>query len=295
MNKILLFLLISFATSALQAQDTEGVTDTFKDTWIINAYSVETLPKRKLDVRIGHRFGDMFGSQGGWATLYGLENAADIYIGAEYGITNDLTIGLGRSKGAADRKQLVNVLAKYRFIQQSAEGAPFSLGAAVVSSLSTMPRQEGAQGVASFPKFIHRFAFNGQLLIARKFSDGFSLQLIPGYTHRNLVLDGEMNGLFSVGLAGRIQLTKVFGLVLEGYLPLNGPQSPFSDEEPVLGGTYQLPLGIGLEIDTGGHVFQINFTNAEGIIATDFLPNTQSNWGDGEFRLGFTISRLFNL
>jgi hypothetical protein len=294
-NALFSLLFVAAFAAGGQAQNATDVTETFKDTWVINSYSVETLPQRKLDIRIGHRFGDMFGDRGGWATLYGLENAADILIGAEYGVTDNFTLGLSRSKGAADRRQLVNGLVKYRVIQQQIDGAPVSLGAAVVTSMSTMPQQENTQGVASFPKFIHRFAFSGQVLLARKFSDGFSLQIMPGYTHRNLVVDGDVNGLFTVGMATRIQLTKVFGLILEGYLPLNGAQSPFSDAEPALGVDYQIPLGIGLEIDTGGHVFQVNFTNAQGIIATDFLPNTQSNWGDGEFRLGFTISRLFNL
>ncbi|MBR9922478.1 MAG: hypothetical protein GYB31_16695 [Bacteroidetes bacterium] len=273
----------------------DGAYRTFKDTRVINAHSAEMLQKRKLDIRISHRFGDMFGASGGWATFYGLETAADILTGADYGVTDDFTVGLYRTKGAGDRKQLVNGMLKYRLVRQKAEGAPISLAGVFVSSLSTMPRQENAQGVASFPKFIHRFAFSGQVIIARKFSNAFSMQIMPGYTHRNLVADDDVNGIFSVGLAGRIQMTKVLGLILEGQLPLNGPQSPFSGEERLSGPPYQPAIGVGFEIDTGGHVFQINLTNSSGIVATDYLVNTRSNWLNGEFRLGFTISRIFNL
>lgn len=293
-NVLLILTILSCSIIAVQAQE-NPVQRTFKDTRVINAHSVESLPKRKLDIRIGHRFGDMFGDNGGWPTLYGIENAADILIGAEYGLTNDFTIGLYRSKGAGDRKQLVNNLLKYRLIEQSSEGSPFSLSGLLVTSMSTMKKQENAQGVASFPKVIHRFAFTGQVLLARRFSDAFSLQIIPSYTHRNLVRDDEVNGVFSIGLASRVQISKVFGLILEGQLPLNGPQSPFSDLEPVSGNPYQPILGLGLEIDTGGHIFQVNFTNAQGMVVTDYLVNTRSNWLDGEFRLGFTISRMFNL
>ena len=289
----ILILLLLFAGSAF-SQNENQVYGTFKDTRVINSHSTETLPHRKLDVRIAHRFGDMFGAQGGWPSLYGLENAADIMIGAEYGFSNRFTAGVNRTKGAGDRRQLVNGLLKYAIIQQEEEGTPFSMTGLVVSSLSTMAQQENTTGVASFPKFIHRFSFSGQLLFARKFSDGFSLQIMPGYTHRNLVEDEDVNGIFTVGLASRIQLSKVFGLILEGYLPLNGPQSPFEESGPTLS-EYYIPFGFGLEIDTGGHIFQVNLTNARGLVLTDFIPNTTSNWGDGQFRLGFTISRMFNL
>ena len=139
----------------------------------------------------------------------------------------------------------------------------------------------------SFPKTAHRFANHISLLIGRKFSDRFSLQVIPAYTHRNLVATQDENGLFSLGFATRLQLSKVFGVIVDGTFP-------FSDIRNSENGYYPA-LGIGLEVETGGHVFQINLTNATGIMETDYIPNTRSNWGDGEFRLGFTISRLFNL
>ncbi len=269
----------------------ELIYKTFKDTRIINTHSVETLSARKLDFRVAHRFGDMLGSNGGWSTFFGFENAADISIGFEYGLSDKLMLGISRSKGAGDRKQLVNTLVKYRLLRQMTEGSSFSLTLVGGSSLSTMPKVEGSSGINAFPQFSHRLAFLGQALLARKFSEHFTLQASLAFVHRNLVRDEEDNDTFATGLAGRWQFNKVTALLFDFQLPLNGYASPFNSSS-----TPHYPfLGLGLEFDTGGHVFQLHFTNSRGIAETDFLPGTTSNWLDGQFRLGFTISRLFNL
>lgn len=267
---------------------------TFKDTRIINAHSVETLPKRTLDVRIGHRFGDIFGPSGGWDSFYGLETAADVMIGADYGLTDRINIGMYRSKGTGDLRALVSGMAKVRFVEQSEEGSPLSIAMVGVYSTSTMTRNPNPGFVSSFPDFSHRMAYALQLLLAHKFSDRFSLQVLPSYVHRNLVRSDDVNGVLSVGLAGRVQISKVFGLIIDTAIPLNGPQYPFASLKSA-DNDYQPILGVGLEIDTGGHVFQLNFTNSPGLIETDYLVNTRSNWLDGGFRMGFTISRMFNL
>lgn len=275
----------------------EEVYQTFKDRRVINVHSVETLPKRKLDIRITHRFGDIAGDNGGFKTLYGLENATDVLIGAEYGVTNNFTVGIFRTKGAgnlpngtAGLRQLSNGVLKYKIFSQKADNSmPFTLTALGVGSLSTAERLEAAsEALESFPKGAHRIAYHLQLMAGRKFSDGFSLQLNAGLTHRNLVPNGDLNDLFSIGGATRIQLNKVFGIIADITVPFNGDRLDGVD------GFYPA-IGVGLEIETGGHVFQVNFTNATAIMETDFIPYTTSNWADGEFRLGFTISRIFNL
>ncbi len=285
----IIFLLAAFV---LPAQD-EPPLRIFKDTRVINTHSVEVLQKRKLDIRIGHRFGDLAGANGGWANFYGLENAADVMIGAEYGVTDRLTAGLYRSKGAGDLRALVNPFLKYRFIAQEEKGAPVSLTALTLGTISTMQRNTESTGVNSFPKFSHRMAYAVQVMLARRFNDRLSLQIIPSFTHRNLVAFEDTNDVFSMGMAGRVQLTKVIAFVADFTLPLNGLQSPFQEDPE--GFEYFPALGVGLEWDTGGHVFQLNLTNAEGIMETDYIPNTTTNWLDGEFRIGFTISRMFNL
>lgn len=286
-KRFILLSLLFLSIQWLQAQD--GLTfETFKDTRVINTHSVETLHSGKLDVRIGHRFGDLVGSAGGWPTFYGLENATDIMIGVEYGVSRTLTIGLNRTKGSGPLKRLVNGIVKYKVLQQKEDDStPITITALGVASASTMGKSEDPEVLNFFEKSSHRFIYTGQLLIARKFSDNFSLQVIPSYTHRNVVGFNDENGIFSMGFATRVQLSKVFGIIIDGTFP-------FSELRTTENG-YHPAIGVGLEIDTGGHVFQINFTNATGISETDYIPNTTGDWGEGQFRLGFTISRGFNL
>ncbi|MEM1216664.1 MAG: DUF5777 family beta-barrel protein, partial [Bacteroidota bacterium] len=159
-----------------------------------------------------------------------------------------------------------------------------------VSSMSGQQRLEGPGSeseIASFPKFSHRFAFHGQVIIARKFSERFSLQFSPGYTHRNLVPFEDQNGMFNLGFATRVQVSRSLAIVADGAFPLIDTRTTDVGYYPA--------LGFGLEMETSGHVFQVNFTNATALTETDFIPYTTSNWLDGEFRLGFTISRWFNL
>lgn len=272
----------------------EYVHNTFKDRWVINTFSVDMLPKRKLDIRITHRFGDLAGDAGGFQTFFGLENAEDVLIGFEYGLLDNFSMGLFRAKGAGDLPQLLNGTFKYRILRQQENGMPISLTAVGVFTLSTAKKQEGAEGLVSFPKFTHRMVTNLQVLAAHKYSDRFSMQLSAGYTHRNLTLHNEENDLYNLGLATRLQFSKVIGLIVDFTLPVNGPQSPFSDSDA--SEAYSPALGIGLEIDTGGHIFQLNLTNSQGIMPTDYIPYTRNaKWSDGQFRLGFTISRMFNL
>ncbi len=274
----------------------EYVLQTFRDTRIVNGQSVETIGKRKLDARISHRFGDIAGDNGGFATFYGLENVTDVSIGVDYGLSDNLNIGFYRAKGAGrlpngapGLRQLLNGTLKYRFIrQQEGNQNPVTVTAYGLVTMSAAEKVEGNEDVIqSFPEFAHRFAYHGQLMIARKFSDGFSLQLSPGYTYRNLVVFDDVNGLFSLSVGSRIQLSKVHAILLDGNFPIS--QTRNRDE-----GFYPA-FGIGWEIDTGGHRFQLSFTNATALMETDFIPYTASNWWDGELRIGFTISRLFNL
>ena len=139
-----------------------------------------------------------------------------------------------------------------------------------------------------FDNFAHRMVHHVTLMAARKFSDKFSLQLSTGVTHRNVVPNGQENQTFHVGAATRIQLTKSLGIIGDVAVP-------FIDRATESRLEHFAPIGIGFEFDTGGHVFQVNLTNATGLMPTDYIPYTYSNWGDGQFRLGFTISRMFNL
>ena len=281
MNRSLIIVWTFLLFISLQTNAQDPVYQTFKDTRVINSHTVETVPNRKLDFRIGHRFGNI---NGGWESLYGLENATDVLFSFEYGVSDDLTVGLSRTKGAGLLRALVNPSIKYRILRQKESGTPLSVTLTGVSSISTSKSNELEGSLGNFDKFAHRVSYTAQALIARKFADRFSLQIMPGYTHRNQVDFDDVNGIFSVGAATRIQINKVFGIIADVTLPIADRPDGF-----------YTPFGIGLEMETGGHIFQVNFTNATGIIENDYIPYTTSQWSENEFRLGFTISRLFNM
>lgn len=268
----------------------EPIIQTFRHSRLINSHSVETLPARKMDFRIVHRFGDLIGDNGGWPTFYGLENASDVSIGFEYGLTDFIMVGINRTKGSGPLKQNLNGLLKARIMTQERNGnLPFSLTAVTSLSFSTMQKSEIVGVLNFFAKGSHRLTSHFGLHLARKFSDRFSGQFNAQWTYRNVVLTGDDNDLASIGGGFRVQMTKSLAVLLDTTFPI------LSELRTAENGYYP-SIGIGFEFDTsGGHVFQINLTNSQGIAETDYIPYTRSDWADGEFRLGFTISRLFNM
>lgn len=284
MKKALLITLI------LSASLTYGqkVYRTFKDTRVINGHSIETLDQHEMDIRISHRFGDFAGDNGGVSTFYGLDNAADVRIAVEYGVTNNLNVGFGRSKGAEPYRQLLDGYVKYGVLEQQQSGMPISLTVLGTSSYATQEASTSPNSPVSFREGAHRFAYCAELLIARKFSDRFSLQIMPAYVHRNYVAFEDENGTFSLGGAFNLKVSKLLGLIGEYHYVM--PHNRTTNISK-----YYDAIGLGLEFDTGGHVFQLNFTNSRGLGETQFLPYTSSNLSDGQFRIGFTISRVFKL
>lgn len=276
-------LFLSFGTiEAIQAQ-------TFLDRAVINSQSVETLGKRKLDFRVSHRFGDMFGNSGGWSTLYGLENASDILIGFNYGLTDNFDIAINRTAGSGALRRLINTTAKWKFLDQFGQNPKaVTMAFVFVGSVSTSESSENPESIDNFETFAHRVAYTSQFLIARKWNEVLSTQLIAGYQHRNVVFENDENGIVFAGLAARARLSKGFALIFDGTFPFSSLRTAENNYFPA--------LGFGVEFDTGGgHVFQINLTNATGLSENDFIPYTRSNWAEGEFRLGFTISRKFRI
>ena len=284
------FLFLAFNLLAQEEED-PYVYQTFKSYKIVDMSSTETIPARTLDIRIGHKFGDLAGAQGGWQTFGGLENAADISIGAEYGITDNIGVGITRVKGSGVNSSLRQNMVgsfKYRFLRQKkAKGMPLTMTFYGVSTLSTQKKIPDSGTIQEFNKFSHRMAYSAQLLIARKFGERFSLQVSPGYVYRNIVNFDDTNGIVFVAAAMRFQISKVFGLIADTNIP-------FSPLRTRANGYYP-SIGAGLEMETGGHIFQLNFTNSTGITETDYIPYTRSSWKSGQFRLAFTISRVFNL
>ena len=261
------------------------IRDTYKSTRVINSHSVEVLDKRYIDVRIAHRFGDV---SGGWNTILGLENASDISLGAEYGVSDRFMLGLYRTKGSSEQRALMNLFGKYRLLWQTDDDKmPLSISGLGQITYSSMAKSSTPGTLASFDNgMVDRFNYVAQLMFARKFSKAFSLQLNTTFLHRNLVDSKDQNNMLAIGLASRFQMSTEFAVILDAAMPISSYRTTDNG--------YYLPLGIGLEWTTGGgHVFQLNFTNAQGLTEMDFLANSKSDWFKGDFRLGFTISRHF--
>lgn len=274
---------------------------TFKTTKIVSAQSTETVKKRNLDYRITHRFGNLYNSttsnplNDAAHTAFGMDNSTDIRMSFDYGITDELTVGIGRSKF----REMNDALVKWRFLTQREDNKiPVSLcfyGSVGYTSMTPASLYAGTIR-PSKTKEAHRFQYCSQLLIARKFNKRFSLELIPTYVHRNFIKQQintgngvqDQNGLFSLGIGGRMKVSKRFALVADYFYNFSG----FQRDNPA--GFYN-PLSIGVEIETGGHVFHINFSNSPAILESSMLTTTQDTWTKGQIKLGFNISRWFVL
>lgn len=251
------------------------VTMAFKSTRVINGQSMEFLGKGVLDVRFLHRFGTV---NSGAENLFGLDQA-NTRFGFDYGLGKSLMIGVGRS---SVNKELDGFI-KYRPVWQSNDpgGIPFSVVLVSGMTLTTAPW--------AFPErknyFYHRLAFYNEVIIGRKFSEAFTLQLSPIFVHRNLVPGAnDDNNTFALGIGSRLKLTKRTALVLDYHPVLAGRQTGTED-----------PLSIGFDIETGGHVFQLHFSNSTGMNEKAFITNTTDDFWKGDIRFGFNISRVFHL
>ena len=288
--------LLSLLDAVEQPKKHEKVYATFKTTRIINAQSIETVKKKTLDFRITHRFGNIGGaSNGGFHTWYGWDAVSDIRFAFDYGITDRLTVGIARNK----YNELIDGTLKYRFLEQTSDNAiPVSLVLYENMGVTPMKASQLYSGTTEIQeKFAHRISYCNQLIVARKFNSWLSLELLPTYIHLNYVKANinsnnntiATNDLISVGFAGRFKLTKRFALLVDYFQTF----SKFRQNNPTY--PYYPPLAIGCEIETGGHIFHLNFTNASSINENNFIPNTSDNWLDGGYRFGFNISRVFNL
>jgi len=264
---------------------------TFKSIKIINAQTIETIKAKTMIFRITHRFGNI-GSQsgGGVHTLYGFDNATNIRFSLDYGITDKLLIGVSRSKF----KEHLDGSIKYKLLEQTTDNKmPVTI--TLYSNMALTPIRESQFYSEADPawveenkKFIHRFSYTHQVIIARKFSNRLSLEILPTYLHRNYVAYFDENDLFSLGFAGRFKITQRTAIVADYFYTFS--KSRENDEI-----TYYAPFGIGIEIETGGHVFHINLTNSAGIIENDYIPNTTDSWEKGGYKFGFNIARVFYL
>ena len=248
---------------------------TFKTTRLINGQSIENTAPGILDLKIQHRFGQL---NAGLYELFGLDNAS-MRWGFDYGISPRLTVGFGRS---TYQKQYDGFF-KYKILRQSTgkTNMPVSMslvGSAMVQTLKwTDPARENY--------FSSRLYYAYQLLVARKFSENTSLQLMPTVVHHNLVpLASDPNDIIAIGVGGRQKITKRVSVNFEYYYQL--PQFKLSNTTN--------SLSFGFDIETGGHVFQLHVTNSPGMTERTFISENFGRWDKGDILFGFNISRVFS-
>ena len=253
-------------------------TATFKSTRIMNGHSVEKMPPGQLDVRISHRFGKL---NSGAYNLFGLDQS-NIRLGLEYGIFKWLMIGVGRGS----YEKTFDGFTKFTILRQSSGARVMPVSLSLFSSVALNSMKWTDETRANY--FSSRLSYVGQILIARKISQGLSLQLTPSYVHRNLVTtELDPNDLFALGAGGRLKLTKRISLNAEYFYVVN-PKTYMSRQ------IYN-SLSVGVDIETGGHVFQLLFTNSLGMIEKAFIGETTGQWKKGDIHFGFNISRVFTL
>jgi hypothetical protein len=261
------------------AKEINYTTATFKSTRLLNGHSIERMAPGQLDVRISHRFGPV---NSGAYDFFGLDQYSNIRLGIEYGILKWLMVGVGRSSF----EKTFDGYAKFTVLRQSTGAKVMPVSVSIFSSVALKSQKPPVDTITNY--FSSNLSYVAQVLIARKISPGFSVQLTPSYVHRNLVpTELDPNDLFAIGAGGRIKLSKRISLNAEYYYVAN--QNPYSNPK------YYNPFTVGFDIETGGHVFQLMFTNSFGTIEKGFIGETTGQWKTGDIHFGFNISRVFTL
>lgn len=252
------------------------VAATFKATRIINSQSIENTGKGVLDFRISHRFGEV---TEGVKNLYGLDNATTRF-GFDYGLTSWLTIGVGRSSFEKEYDGFFKV----KLLRQTTDNHhPLSISYVGGISVQTMD-VNNVPGYTYY--FSNRLYYVDQLILARKFSKRFSLQLMPTYLHCNLATHiNDPNDILAIGIGGRMKVSKRIAITGEYYYNL--------PDHKLTG--YNNSLSVGIDIETGGHVFQIFVTNSSAITERTFIGETTGDPFKGDMHIGFNISRVFTV
>ena len=277
-----IFAQISFAQKSLLDElgsdelTTEYAKYSFKTNRIINMHSLENTAEGVLDYKISHRFAVI---DEGIYDLFGMD-AATQRMGFDYGVTNDLTVGVNRNSV----KKALDGFIKYRLLRQSTGKVNMPITLSLLTSMAVETQKWADQTRENY--FSSRLFYTNQILIGRKFNDVFTLELAPTVVHRNLVVTkGEKNTVYAMGIGGRIRLNRRTTFNAE-YIYVLPNQ---------LGDGYKNSLSIGVDIETGGHVFQLHFTNSTSMSEYSYITQTEKNWGKNAVRFGFNVSRVFTM
>jgi Membrane bound beta barrel domain (DUF5777) len=248
----------------------------FKSTRVINNQSMEMLGKGVLDVRILHRFGYI---NDGVKELFGLDQAS-MRMGLDYGINKNLSVGIGRSTYLKE----IDGFVKYRIAHQHTGVKAIPVSVIYVAAANIITKNQDYPTGKDF--FSNKLSYVHQVIIGRKFNNNFSLQVSPTFVHRNVVeTNKDFNNVVAVGIGTRYKLTQRMALVLDASPIVYGANSSYNTTA----------LSIGIDLETGGHVFQMHFSNAKGMNERAFISETTQDWTKGQFQFGFNLSRVFTV
>ncbi len=267
---------------------------TFKASRLINGHTIETISKNHLNFWISHRFGAV--NSGFIANFFGLDEAK-IRLGLEYGLTDRWLVGAGRSS----LEKTYDLYTKYKVLRQS-NTMPITVTAMAGWGINTMPTGYVMESGSTmkFNNNIERYSYWSQVLVARKFTEKLSLQLMPTLIHVNKVEDPSIpNQLFALGAGGRYKLNQRITLSAEYYYSIRELEDDEDDDDYEADGAFPYPyrnaLSLGVDVETGGHVFQFHLTNARGMVEKQFIGQNVGSWGKGDIFYGFNIARTFSL
>ena len=253
------------------------VESSFKGTRVVNAQSLE-LPRPKiLQFMIQHRFGSI---ENGFYDLFGMDYAT-IRFDFNYGLTERLSFGVGRSS----LDKIYDIFVKTKLLRQSSGTRSFPVSVLLYSDIGIDTKRKSENDPAVKDEYLNRLLYVNQLIIGRKFNRSLSLEILPTLIHRNLVpTNQDDHDLVSVGIAGRYKLSNRISVNADYFIPL-GDRSE----------DYQNSVAIGVDYETGGHVFQVMIANSQGPYEYTFIENARGNFSTGVLYLGFNISRAFTL
>ena len=253
------------------------VESSFKGTRVVNAQSLE-LPRPKiLQFMIQHRFGSI---ENGFYDLFGMDYAT-IRFDFNYGLTERLSFGVGRSS----LDKIYDIFVKTKLLRQSSGTRSIPVSVLLYSDIGIDTKRKSENDPAVKDEYLNRLLYVNQLIIGRKFNRSLSLEILPTLIHRNLVpTNQDDHDLVSVGIAGRYKLSNRISVNADYFIPL-GDRSE----------DYQNSVAIGVDYETGGHVFQVMIANSQGPYEYTFIENARGNFSTGVLYLGFNISRAFTL
>ena len=255
-----------------ESNEKEYVSAAFKGLKVVNFESTKLVSKKEFTFIVAHRFGSI---ENGFENFFGLDDAVT-RLNFVYGISDGFNISVSRSSF----QKIYEGAIKYRLFRQQKNGFPFT----IVGYNSVLINTSLDEANLPLLEFENRVGYTTQLLVSRKFDENFSLLLAPTFFHDNYVpIDSQDNSQYAIGFGGRYKLTKRWSINVDYGWHLNRASDSL----------YRNPLSIGFDLETGGHVFQMHFTNAQPMNTNMFLGQATGDWSDGNIFFGFNLSRRF--